>query len=65
MAEADLAGKAFELDLLEGLGDQAVGLVQVETVVEGDDARRVLPAVLDGRQAFEQRAGDVVMSDDA
>jgi len=59
------AGKPRQVHLFEGLADEPVGLVQVKAVVEGDNAGGVLAAVLDRCQALQQRAGDVVVSDDA
>ena len=52
MADADRAAQ-----VLDGLGgedvvDEAVALFRVEAPVEGDDAGRVLAAVLDGQEAL-------------
>jgi len=65
VTQADFARKTRQVDLLEGLPHQPVRLVQVETVVESDDAGGVLAAVLDAGHAFQQRPGDVVVPDDS
>ena len=63
--QPDFARKTRQVDLLEGLPHQPVRLVQVEAVVESDDAGGVLAAVLDAGHAFQQRPGDVVVPDDS
>ena len=63
--QTDFARKTRQVDLLEGLPHQPVRLVQVEAVVESDDAGGVLAAVLDAGHAFQQRPGDVVVPDDS
>ena len=52
VADADRAREALDGLGREDVVDEAVALLGVEAAVEGDDAGRVLAAVLDGQQAL-------------
>ena len=66
MAERKIALQARDARRRENVPDEPFSLLEVEAVaVVGDDARRVLPTVLDGDQAVVDLAHRAWRADDA
>jgi hypothetical protein len=62
MAQADVASQADGMLGSKDISNQAVSLFGVETAVIGDDARRILASVLDGKKALIQIFEDIIVS---
>ncbi len=62
VAQADVASQADGMLGSKDISNQAVSLFGVETAVIGDDARRILASVLDGKKALIQIFEDIIVS---